>query len=211
MGYSTLDLQARMAARGVDPGPVDGIMGPQTQDGARQFMRRHGHGIEADFHSSGLHRIIWHWTAGGHKANSTDLRHYHYVIEGDGAVVAGRYRPEDNTDAGDGIYGAHVKDLNTGSIGLSCAAMAGAIERPFNAGRYPLTQVQVEKMLEKTLDLCAMYDIPVSPWTTLMHSEVEPNLGVPQRAKWDLNYLPWNEGPIPAREAGDELREMMLR
>ena len=33
---------------------------------------------------SRLKRIIIHWTAGNYKANATDKKSYHYIVEGDG-------------------------------------------------------------------------------------------------------------------------------
>ncbi|NNW55497.1 MULTISPECIES: N-acetylmuramoyl-L-alanine amidase [unclassified Roseobacter] len=206
MGYTTLDKQCRLAAYGFDPGPIDGAMGPMTRRAKRAFHDATGHPIEHDFHRSGLHRIIWHWTGGTHKASSTDKKHYHFIIEGDGNVVPGENEPEDNTDAMDGIYGAHVWKLNTGSIGIACAAMAGAQEVSFSWGDFPLTEKQIDQMLLVTRGLCQDYNIPISPWTVLMHSEVQPNLNVRQRQKWDLNVMPGDVKTRNARTIGDELR-----
>lgn len=157
-----------------------------------------------------MKRIIWHWTGGGHKANATDLRHYHIIIEGDGTVIRGRHpisanaqivRPNDiNT------YAAHTRGLNTGSIGLALAAMRQANERPFSAGPSPITPAQVEALVRVTADLCREYGISPTRETVLSHAEVQATLGVAQRGKWDITWLPGMTGPRSAVEIGDQLR-----
>ena len=91
-----------------------------------------------------LVRIIMHWSAGGHSANSNDRKHYHEIVEGDGTRVEGDLLPEANNSTGDGNYAAHTRMFNTGSIGLSMAAMEGAKENPFDAGSAPITPEQLE-------------------------------------------------------------------
>lgn len=78
-----------------------------------------------------LTRIIMHWSAGGNSANSSDRKHYHETVEGDGNRVRGDKLPEANLSTSDGNYVAHVRKFNTGSIGLSMAGMAGSSPRPF--------------------------------------------------------------------------------
>lgn len=155
---------------------------------------------------SGLTRIIIHWTGGGHRASFLDKQHYHFIVEGDGAVVSGNLRPEDNISVADGIYGAHTRALNTGSIGVAMAAMAGAADAPLHWGRAPLTRVQVERCCRLCADLAEKYAIPVTRRTILTHAEVFPTLGIRQAGKWDVRCLPGDTALRPAVEVGDELR-----
>ena len=61
-----------------------------------------------------MKRIILHWSAGSYKPNSTDMAHYHYLIDGDGEIKEGFLKPEDNLNCNDGRYAAHTGGGNTG-------------------------------------------------------------------------------------------------
>lgn len=155
-----------------------------------------------------MKRIIWHWTAGTHTVSKVDRKHYHFIIAGDGTVVHGDLPPEANLSTKDGDYAAHTLNANTGAIGIAVAAMAGARERPFGAGRFPITTQQVNALARLTADLCQRYRIPVTRETVLSHAEVQPTLGIPQRGKWDITWLPGMAGPEDAIKTGDWLRSM---
>jgi hypothetical protein len=153
--------------------------------------------------------IIMHWSAGGHKASALDRKHYHFIVEGDGTVVAGDKPPEANLSTKDDDYAAHTLGANTGAIGVAVAAMAGAVERPFNAGRAPITPAQVDALAELCRDLCKRYNIPVTRETVLSHAEVQPTLGIKQKGKWDIAWLPGMERPGDPVQVGDTLRNMI--
>ena len=68
--------------------------------------------------------------------------------------------------------------------------MADAVEQPFRAGRYPITELQIDVMATFVADLCRKYRIPVTRRTVLSHAEVQPTLGFRQNAKWDISWLP---------------------
>ena len=155
---------------------------------------------------SGLKRIHLHWSAGGYHAGPDELTHYHFVIDGDGREHAGHLPPEANIATGDGEYVAHTRGANTGAIGIAVCAMAGAVERPFNAGRYPMTHVQIDALCRLAARLAIKYGIPVRRDTVLTHAEVQRTLGAPQRGKWDITWLPGMELPGDAIEVGDMLR-----
>lgn len=155
-----------------------------------------------------MKRIIMHWTAGSHRASSTDLKHYHFVVEADGAIVAGNY-PVSANESTSTPYAAHTRGTNTGSIGVAVAAMHGAKERPFSSGQYPITQVQINALAELVADLAADYDIPVERTTILTHAEVQPTLGIKQAGKWDIMWVPGMTAPGDPVVVGDKIRKMV--
>lgn len=155
---------------------------------------------------TGLVRIIGHWTGGPHKATDLDRRHYHFIVEGSGAVVAGNLAPEANLSTADGAYAAHTRGANTGAIGVSMAAMAGARDAPFDWGRAPLTDAQVTAFCRLVAQLAAKYRIQIGPKTVLTHAEVFPALGIRQAGKWDIRVLPGDDRLRPAIEVGEVLR-----
>jgi hypothetical protein len=156
-----------------------------------------------------MKRIVWHWTAGGHAPNSVDLNAYHEVIDGEGRVVKGVHPIESNKSPIRGAYAAHVRSFNSDSIGLSMAAMRGAVERPFNPGPSPVTQKQLEALAKRTAELCKEYNIPVSRETTLSHAEVAITHKVAQPGKWDITWIPGMTSVGNAVEVGDKIREMV--
>ena len=156
-----------------------------------------------------MDRIIIHWTAGSHTPSNLDKEHYHFIIAGDGSVVAGKWPVSANAEPVKGKYAAHTLNCNTGSIGVSVAAMAGAVERPFNAGKSPLTSAQLSALAALCRDLAAKYKIPVTRETVLSHAEVQPTLGIKQRGKWDIAWLPGMKGPGDPVAVGDKIRAMI--
>lgn len=153
-------------------------------------------------------RVICHWTAGTHTPSAFDKSHYHLLIDGSGKLVRGTPTIDLNSlpkaKAG---YAAHTLNCNTGSIGISLCGMAGAVERPFDPGKYPLTPEQWGTLIKACADLCGHYGIPVSPKTLLSHAEVQVNLGIKQRNKWDIAVLPFNRKLNTAALVGHELRD----
>jgi N-acetyl-anhydromuramyl-L-alanine amidase AmpD len=157
-----------------------------------------------------MKRVILHWTAGTNNANALDRRYYHYLIQGDGSIVQGDYTPEDNLETADGRYAAHVKNANTGAIGVALCGMLGAVESPFNPGQYPITEEQWIVACEMISGLCKRYAIPVTPSTVLTHAEVQGTLKIAQSGKWDITRLPWEPGIVGATAVGDHLRQMIV-
>lgn len=151
-------------------------------------------------------RIICHWSAGAYKASDLDRKHYHFAIEDDGEVVQGIHTVADNDSTGDGKYAAHTRRCNTRSIGISVCCMAGATKA--NPGRFPMTKVQWTRLAELAAELCKRYDIPVTPNTVLGHFEVQENLGIAQRGKWDPGFLPWEPG-LGESEVGRRFRNLV--
>ncbi|MFG6081586.1 N-acetylmuramoyl-L-alanine amidase [Paracoccus litorisediminis] len=154
-----------------------------------------------------MKRIILHWSAGGNAVSALDRQHYHFIIDGAGAVHDGNHKPEANASVlKTGAYAAHTLNCNTGSIGVALAGMAGAVDRPFAPGKQPITQAQIEALARLCADLCKRYGIPITRSTVLSHAEVQPTLGIAQRGKWDIAWLPGMTAPGDPVEVGDNLR-----
>ncbi len=155
-----------------------------------------------------MKRVICHWSEGNYKANSTDSMHYHILIEGDGTVRGGDHLIIDNVSTGDDNYAAHTQGANTGSVGVACCCMAGCKESPFGPGSQPMKQSQWDVMIQVVAELCRFYKIPVTPTTVLGHGEVQKNLGIKQKGKWDPMVWPWDTSKTRA-QVGAALREQV--
>ncbi len=156
-----------------------------------------------------MSRVILHWTAGSHKASDFDREHYHILIESDGKVVKGIPSIALNSEPKvQKNYAAHTLNCNTGSIGVSLCCMGGndVREKPFNAGKFPLTKAQWDMASSVVAELCKRYGIIVSPRTVLSHAEVQTNLGITQRGKWDIAILPFDPSFNTAKKVGDRFR-----
>ena len=136
-----------------------------------------------------MKRIHVHWTGAAYKANATDKASYHILIEGDGKLVRGDKSIRANQRNSGLRQASHTLRANTGAIGVSMCCMHGANENPLDFGDQPMTRTQWDVMIGVVAELAAHYGIPVSPTTILTHSEVQPNLGITQRGKWDINEL----------------------
>ncbi len=150
-------------------------------------------------------RIVVHWTGGNYTASAEDREHYHFLVQGDGEVVRGRHGVDANDSTKDGVYAAHTRALNTGSVGIAVCCMFGATERPFTPGSFPLLETQWRRLVQLAAQLCRRYGIEVAPQTVLGHGEVQRMLGVMQRGKWDPLALPW-QPDLSAAEVGDRFR-----
>lgn len=160
--------------------------------------------------AAAMTRVHLHWTAGAHKANAVDLRAYHILVEGDGTLQRGKASIALNAAPVKPGYAAHTLNANSGAIGVSLCGMAGAQEKPFRPGPYPLTSEQWDAGVAAIAQLCARYKIPVTRKTVLSHAEVQANLGIRQRNKWDITVLPFDPSVVGARAIGDRLRAEVI-
>lgn len=220
---SVKTIQEALIAVGYNIGKVDGIAGEKTTAAALDAIRKayphpvkvSGPGWSFAIPSSMLpdvpmKRIINHWTGGAYVASDTDKEHYHFLIEGDLDVVRGKHSIADNVSLrgkSSDDYAAHTLNSNTGSIGNSVCCMGGARENPFNPGRFPMLKGQWDLLIRVNAQQCIVYDIPVTDKTVLTHAEVQANLGIAQRGKWDYTRLPFLPGLVGARAIGDKLRQ----
>lgn len=142
-----------------------------------------------------MKRIVIHWTAGTNKANGTDRLHYHYIIEGDGNILNGKFPVSANQvcrndSKGNPMYAAHTGGGNTGSIGVSMCGMAG-FKGVNSVGEYPLKQKQCEACFKFVAELCKKYNIPITSQTVLTHFEFgKANPNTSSAGKIDIVYLP---------------------
>lgn len=152
-----------------------------------------------------MERIILHWTGGSYQAG--DKRpHYHIYIEGDGNIVRGKFSIKANEKIVKPNYAAHTLNTNTKSIGISVCCMHDAQEKPFKGGKFPFKRVQWDQMVRVVAELCKAYDIEPTSKTVLGHGEVEKNLGIKQRQKWDPMVIPWDLGKS-FEQVGDQFRK----
>ena len=153
-----------------------------------------------------MKKICIHWSAGTNQPNQTDYQHYHYLINGDGMVFNGKYKPEDNENCNDGKYAQHCGGGNTGAIGVSMCGMFTPKGTDFRKSPYPLTKKQCERCFKLVAELCKKYNIPITPQTIYTHYEFgqkHPNTS--SYGKIDIVYLP----PYPelnASQIGDFIR-----
>lgn len=96
-----------------------------------------------------MQRALVHWTAGRNVVNEGERKSYHLLLEGDGTLVPGKWKIEDNFDISwikqrSGAYAAHVASFNGGSIGLTmCGCFTPKIlDVPGIGSEYPLTARQ---------------------------------------------------------------------
>lgn len=162
-----------------------------------------------------IKRIILHWTGGADGVNDKERDSYNAIITRNGEIVPGRFPPEaqtpENIKRGSKYYAAHTLNMNSYSMGIAVDAMAGAIEHPFTAGKYPITEVQLDALAKYTAQMVVKYGLVVTRQTVLTHAEVQRTLGVTQRNKWDITWLPKMLRPADPIEVGDMIRDMVKR
>ena len=130
-----------------------------------------------------IYRITLHWTGGNYAPNQKELSSYHYLIDGDGQVHKGKYKPEDNLDCSDGKYARHCGGGNTGNIGV---ALCGMWDKDF-----PIRRIQVEAMCKLVAKLSRDYSIPITSKNIFTHCEFgKANPSTTSYGKIDINKLP---------------------
>lgn len=156
-----------------------------------------------------MNKIIIHWTAGAYMPNSTDLRHYHYLIDKNGRINCGIFRPEDNENCNDGKYAQHTGGGNTGAIGVALCGMYG-FSSATKLGCYPLTKIQCEALFSFVAKLSKKYKIKIDNNHIMTHYEFGlKNPKTTSAGKIDIIYLP----PYPQikkQNIGDFIRSKVL-
>lgn len=156
-----------------------------------------------------MNKIIIHWTAGAYTPNSTDLRHYHYLIDKNGRINCGIFRPEDNENCNDGKYAQHTGGGNTGAIGVALCGMYG-FSSATKLGCYPLTKIQCEALFSFVAKLSKKYKIKIDNNHIMTHYEFGlKNPKTTSVGKIDIICLP----PYPQikkQNIGDFIRSKVL-
>ena len=137
-----------------------------------------------------MKRIIIHWSAGVYYPTEFEKKHYHFLIDKDGNVHNGKFKPEDNAFCKVGEYAAHTGGGNTGSIGVAFCAMAG-FKNKNSVGNYPILKKQFESAMEFCAKICKKYKIDVTVQTVMTHYEFGvKNPKTTSAGKIDIIYLP---------------------
>ena len=161
-----------------------------------------------------MNRLVWHHTGGAYQPGALDRRAYHRLVAGEGRVVNGQHAIEANSPGRKltaGTYAAHTRNLNSGAIGLSVCAMAGAQwADPRGTPAFP-KPAQIDALIAETAALCRKYGINPSRKHTLSHAEVEITLGIKQAGKWDFDYPILKTATRDPVAIGDELRAEVLK
>lgn len=153
-----------------------------------------------------MKRIIIHYTAGVYKPNDHERLCYHYLIDDNGTITKGKYKPEDNLYCYDGTYAAHTGGGNTGSIGVAMCGMYVPKNTPLQLTKYPLTKVQCERCFKLIAELAKQYELPINPQTVMTHHEFgikHPNTS--SAGKIDIIWLPPYSN-LRSNEIGDFIR-----
>lgn len=137
-----------------------------------------------------MKRIVIHWTAGGYYPTDYEKEHYHFLVDKDGVVHNGKFKPEDNEVCKVGKYAAHTGGGNTGSIGVAICAMAG-FKNKNCVGNYPILKKQFESTMEFCSQLARKYKIEITPQTVFTHYEFgRKNPKTSSAGKIDIIFIP---------------------
>ena len=140
--------------------------------------------------------IVLHWTAGNYYPCPSDLAHYHYLIDKEGQIHTGDYKPEDNLNCTDGKYAAHCGGGNTGRIGISICCRRNIYMPP--------ERKQVEAMCNLAAQLCLTYGL--KPSDCITHAEFGmSNPKTSSYGKIDIDSLPY-AGVKGVKNTGNYLR-----
>ncbi len=152
-----------------------------------------------------MKRIILHWSAGTYYPSEYEKNFYHYLVDKDGKVTQGKFKPQDNEVCKKNHYAAHTGGGNTGSIGVAMCAMAG-FKNKNSCGNYPITKKQFEAAMKLCAELAIKYKIDISPNTVMTHYEFGiKNPKTTSAGKIDITFIP----PYPwvsSHEAGSFIR-----
>ena len=144
--------------------------------------------------------IILHWTAGNYFPNNIDLLHYHFLIDGEGVVHKGKYKPVDNINCTDGKYAAHCGGGNTGRIGIAICCRKD--------NNTPPTKKQIEAMCKVAAECCLEYGVKIQNIET--HAEFgQKNPKTSSFGKIDINSIPYAK-VSGIKECGNYLRNKAL-
>lgn len=138
-----------------------------------------------------LSKICLHWSAGASYPCEVDFAAYHFLVDKDGKVYLGHFKPENNIICKPNLYAMHCGGGNTGCVGISALGMAGFNLKDKKTA-YPLTKTQVEAFCKLAAQLCIKYGIKVSADTVFTHYEFgQKHPKTKSFGKIDFTYLPF--------------------
>lgn len=151
-------------------------------------------------------KIVAHWTAGYGYPNNEELEHYHYVIDREGKVHIGHYKPEDNNNCQDGKYAMHCGGGNTGAIGVALCGMLH-FDSKTKKSDCDLNITQFDSLYHLVRNLLDKYKIILSKSTVYTHAEFGlANPNTESAHKIDIIYIPHLK-LYGIKECGDEIRK----
>ena len=210
MNFTKRDVQARCAALGHHPGPIDGIFGKRTRRALDAALEEGGgREVASLFHPTGLHRVHLHWSAGARGVIAMERTAYNSLVTHEGERVYGEFPAEAQARYAVGAAASHTLNFNTGAIGHCMDAMAGAREVPFDRGSAPITPRQLDEFCKWAAEYSVKYWIPVTRYSMPSHAEIQTVFGVRQRFKWDITWLPGMSKPGDPLVVGDRIRAMI--
>lgn len=137
-----------------------------------------------------MKRIVIHWTAGRYYPTEYEKQHYHFLVDKDGKVHNGKFKPEDNEVCKQGRYAPHTGGGNTGSIGVAICAMEG-FKNQNSIGNFPILKKQFESTMELCAKLASQYKIEITPDTIMTHYEFGiKNPKTTSAGKIDIVFIP---------------------
>lgn len=137
-----------------------------------------------------MKRIVIHWTAGGYYPTDYEKAHYHFLVDKDGKIHCGKFKPEDNEICKPNKYAAHTGGGNTKSIGVAICAMAG-FKNKNSVGNYPILKKQFESTMEFCAELAKQYNIDVTAKNVFTHYEFGvQNPKTTSAGKIDIVFIP---------------------
>ena len=152
-----------------------------------------------------MKRIIIYWTAGTGSPTLYEKEHYHFLVDSNGVVHNGKYKPEANLNCKTGMYAKHCGGGNTGAIGVSLCGMMG-FKNKNSQGNYPITKIQFEAAMKFCAKLAKKYNIAVIPENVMTHYEFGQNHPKTSSfGKIDITFIPpypW----ISKNDAGSFIR-----
>lgn len=141
--------------------------------------------------------IVLHWTGGNYFPCPLDIESYHYLVNAQGKIQIGKFKPSDNLNCTDGFYAKHCGGGNTGRIGIAICCRKDIKTVP--------TKKQIESMCKLSAELCHKYGL--QPSQVITHAEFgQTHPKTSSYRKIDITEIPYaNLKGI--KECGDYLRE----
>ncbi|MBB3020627.1 N-acetyl-anhydromuramyl-L-alanine amidase AmpD [Microvirga lupini] len=190
------EIQRALLARGYDPGPIDGDLGPKTRKAVEAFQREHGlkaDGIagpvtlgalasltpemtvkspSAPKKGRPIHTLVWHCTATpeGREFTRADIDKMHRARGFTGIGYHKLVHLDGSISDGrpESQVGAHVSGHNTGTIGYSYVGGLDAKGKPKDTR----TPEQMQTMIRLTREAAAKYALRA----VVGHRDLSPDL-----------------------------------